>query len=63
MIYVVLVSYLEDEPVTCGIMYNLVVLNSPVTGHLGEKDHKSQLVNPILMKLVVLDQGHGRLPQ
>ena len=28
-----------------------------------EKDHKSQMVKPILMKPVMLDQGHARLPQ
>ena len=28
-----------------------------------EKDHKSQMVKPIMMKPMVLDQGHERLPQ
>ena len=28
-----------------------------------EKAHKSQMVKPNLMKLMVLDQGHARLPQ
>ena len=28
-----------------------------------EKDHKSQMVKPILMKPMVLDPGHPRLPQ
>ena len=28
-----------------------------------ENDHKSQLVKPILMKPMVLDQGYARLPQ
>ena len=28
-----------------------------------EKDHKSQMVKPIMMKPVVLDQGHARLHQ
>ena len=27
----------EDEPMTRGIPYNFVVLNSPVTGHLGKR--------------------------
>ena len=27
-----------------------------------EKDHKSQMVKPILMKPAMLDQGHARLP-
>ena len=32
----------EDEPVTCGSPYNFVVLNSPITGHLGKR-----IINPI----------------
>ena len=28
-----------------------------------EKDHKSQMVKPIMMKPVVEDQGQARLPQ
>ena len=31
----------EDEPVTCGRLYNFVVLKSPVTGHLGKR-----IINP-----------------
>ena len=31
----------EDEPATRGMSYNFVVLNSPVTGHLGER-----IINP-----------------
>ena len=57
------ISDLEDEPVARGMPYNFDVLNSPVTGHLGKKDHKYQMVKPILMKPMVLDQGHVRLPQ
>ena len=41
VILVVLISDLEDEPVTHGIPYNFAVLNSPVTGHLGKR-----LINP-----------------
>ena len=56
------ISHSEDEPATRGMPYNFAVLNSPVTGHLGKKDHKSQLVKQILMKPMVLDQEHARLP-
>ena len=52
----------EDETVTRGKLYNFSILNSPVTGHLGKKDHKYKLVKQILMKTMVLDQGHTRLP-
>ena len=52
----------EDEPVTRGMLYNFVILNSLVIGHLGKKDHKSQLVTPIIMKPIVLDQENDRLP-
>ena len=38
---VVQISEPEDEPVTRGIPYNFVVLNSPVTGHLGK-----MIINP-----------------
>ena len=38
---VVQISDSEDEPVTCGMPYNFVVLNSPVTGHLGKR-----IINP-----------------
>ena len=31
----------EDEPVTRGMLYNFIVLNSPVTGHLGK-----MIINP-----------------
>ena len=41
LILVVQISDLEDEPVICGIPYNFVVLNSPVTGHLGKR-----IINP-----------------
>ena len=62
LISVFQISDSEDEPVTRGMPYNFVVLNSPVTGHLGKKDHKSQMVKPILMKPMVVDQGHMRFP-
>ena len=52
----------EDEPVTCGIPYNFAVLNSPATGHLGKRIINTKMVKPILMKPMVLDQGHARLP-
>ena len=61
LISVVRSSDSEDEPVTCGMPYNFSVLNSPVTGHIGKKDHKSQMVKPILMKPMVLDPKHARL--
>ena len=48
----VVVSDPEDEIVTCGSTYNFAMLNSPETGDLGENDHKSQLVKPM-----VLEQG------
>ena len=38
---VVRISDSEDEPVTCGMPYNFVILNSPVTGHLGKR-----IINP-----------------
>ena len=41
LILVVQISDSEDEPVTRGIPYNFVVLNSPVTGHLGKR-----IINP-----------------
>ena len=62
VLFVVRVSDPKDETVTHGSLYNFVVLNSPVTGHLW-KMIKSQLVKPILMKHMVLEQGHVRLPQ
>ena len=34
IISVVQISDSEDEPVTCGMPNNFIVLNSPVTGHL-----------------------------
>ena len=40
---VVRISDLEDETVTRGTLYNFVVLNSPVTGHLGK-----MIINPKL---------------
>ena len=54
---------LEYEPVTCGSPYNFTVMNSPVTGHLGKRIINPKMVKPILMKPMVLDQGHARLPQ
>ena len=43
--------------------YNFSVMKSPVTGDLGKKDHKYQMGKLILLKPMVLDQGHGILPQ
>ena len=37
LILVVQISDSEDEPVTRGIPYNFIVLNGPVTGHLGKR--------------------------
>ena len=37
LIFVVRISEPEDEPVTRGMPYNFIVLNSPVTGHLGKR--------------------------
>ena len=37
LILVVQISDSEDEPVTRGMPYNFVVLNSPVTCHLGKR--------------------------
>ena len=54
------VSDSENEPVTCGSPYNFIVLNSPVTGHLGKR---SQLVKPIMIKFVFLEEGHAWLPK
>ena len=36
LLSVVLISECEYEPVTCGMPYNFIVLNSLVTGHLGK---------------------------
>ena len=36
VIFVVKVSYPEDEIVTRGSLYNFTVLNSPEIGHLGK---------------------------
>ena len=63
LISVVRLSDSEDEPVTRGISYKFVVLNSPVKLSPWEKDHKSQMVKPILMKPRVVDQGHANLLQ
>ena len=41
LILVFQISYSEDELVTRGMPYNFVVLNSPVTGHLGKR-----IINP-----------------
>ena len=41
VISVVRISEPEDEPVTRGMPYNFTVLNSPVTGHLGQ-----MIINP-----------------
>ena len=37
LIYLVQISKPEDEPVTRGMPYNVTVLNSPITGHLGQR--------------------------
>ena len=63
LISVVQRSDSEDEPVTRGMPYNFAVLNSPVTGHIGKMIINPKLVKPILMKPMVLDQGHVILPQ
>ena len=36
VIYMVQVSYPEEETMTRGSLYNFAVLNSPITGHLGK---------------------------
>ena len=36
LLFVVKVSDLDDETVTCGIPYNLAILNSPERSHLGK---------------------------
>ena len=41
LIFLVWILDSEDEPVTCVSPYNFVVLNSPVTGHLGKR-----IINP-----------------
>ena len=41
LILVFQISDSEDEPVTRGMPYNFIVLNSPVTGHLGK-----MIINP-----------------
>ena len=41
LISVVIISDLEDQPVTRGMSYNFSVLNIPVTGHLGKR-----IINP-----------------
>ena len=41
LLSIFLVSDLEDEPVTHENPYNFVVLNSPITGHLGKR-----IINP-----------------
>ena len=41
LISVFQISDLEDEPVTRGMMYNFIVLNSPVIGHPGK-----MIINP-----------------
>ena len=41
LILVVQISESQDEPVTRGMPYNFVVLNSPITGHLGKR-----IINP-----------------
>ena len=56
LISVVRISDSEDEPVTRGMPYNFSILNSLVNRSPWEKDHKSQIVKPILMKPMVLDQ-------
>ena len=57
----ILISELEYETVTRGRLYNFAVLNSPVTGHLGKRIINTNW-KQILMKPMVLDQGHARLP-
>ena len=61
LILVVRISESEDQPVTCGMPYNFDILNSPVTGHLGKRIINPTMVKQILMKPMVLDQGHARL--
>ena len=41
LISLIRISVSEDELVTRGIPYNVAVLNSPVTGHLGKR-----IINP-----------------
>ena len=41
LISIIQILDLEDEPVTCGMLYNFTVLNSPETGHLGK-----MIINP-----------------
>ena len=55
----------EDETVTHGNPYNFDMLNNEQSCNRSprENDHKSQLVRPILMKPMVLEHGHVRLPQ
>ena len=62
VLLVALTADLEYETVTHGNLYNFAIWNNPVTRHR-EIDHKSQLVKPILMKPMVLDQGHVKLPE
>ena len=49
----------EDGPVTCGVQ--LRCSEQSCNRSPWENNHKSQLVKPILMKPMVLDQGHMRL--
>ena len=42
---------LEDEPMTCGSPYNLVVLNSPVTCHLGKRTLSPNWLNQLWWNL------------
>ena len=41
LISLVQISEPKDEPMTRGMPYNFTVLNSPVTGHLGQ-----MIINP-----------------
>ena len=45
------ISEPEDEPVTRGMPYNFIVLNSPVTGHLGKMIISPNWWNPFLWNL------------
>ena len=51
----------EAESVTCSSPYNIAVPEQSCNMSPWENDHKSQLVKPILMKPIVLDEGHVRL--
>ena len=46
-----------DETVICGYPYNFATTEQSYNRSLWENDNKSQLVKPIMMKLMVLEQG------